>query len=177
MDFHWLSGNDWRGVMMVLDTDEKIKDGNFKDDTKVYGEIEFKNVSFKYPDADEYVLENLSFKAKKGDTLAIIGSTGSGKSTIVNLIMRFYDVTDGEILIDGINVKDYNLESLHEKLGYVPQRAVMFDGTVNYNIGYGKNEVPEKQIKKAAKVAQATEFIENMPQKYEANIAAGGTNI
>lgn len=161
----------------VLDTKTNIINGNFKDDTKTYGEIEFKNVSFKYPDADEYVLKNISFKAKKGDTLAIIGSTGSGKSTIVNLIMRFYDVTDGEILVDGVNVKDYDLEVLHEKLGYVPQRAVMFDGSVNYNIGYGKNEVSEKQIKKAAKVAQATEFIENMPKKYNANVAAGGTNI
>lgn len=161
----------------VLDTKTNIINGNFKDDTKTYGEIEFKNVSFKYPDADEYVLKNISFKAKKGDTLAIIGSTGSGKSTIVNLIMRFYDVTDGEILVDGVNVKDYDLEALHEKLGYVPQRAVMFDGSVNYNIGYGKNEVSEKQIKKAAKVAQATEFIENMPKKYNANVAAGGTNI
>ncbi len=164
-------------IREVLDTDEKVKDGDFEENTKTYGEIEFKNVSFKYPDADEYILKDISFKAKKGDTLAIIGSTGSGKSTIVNLIMRFYDVTDGEILVDGVNIKDYKLEVLHEKLGYVPQRAVMFDGSVNYNIGYGKNEVPEKQIKKAAKVAQADEFIKNMPEKYEANIAAGGTNI
>ena len=164
-------------IREVLDTDEKIKDGNFKENTKTYGEIEFKNVSFKYPDADEYILENISFKASKGDTLAIIGSTGSGKSTIVNLIMRFYDVTNGEILIDGVNVKDYKLEVLHEKLGYVPQRAVMFDGSVSYNIGYGKNEIPEKQIKKAAKIAQAEEFIKNMPDKYDANIASGGTNI
>lgn len=161
----------------VLDTKTKIKSGNFNDDTKEVGEIEFKNVSFKYPDADEYVLKNISFKASKGDTLAIIGSTGSGKSTIVNLIMRFYDVTEGEILIDGVNVKDYDLEVLHEKLGYVPQKAVMFDGSVNYNIGYGKNEIPKKEIKKAAKIAQANEFVENMPKKYEANIAAGGTNI
>lgn len=161
----------------VLDTKTKIKSGNFNGDTKEVGEIEFKNVSFKYPDADEYVLKNISFKASKGDTLAIIGSTGSGKSTIVNLIMRFYDVTEGEILIDGVNVKDYDLEVLHEKLGYVPQKAVMFDGSVNYNIGYGKNEIPKKEIKKAAKLAQANEFVENMPKKYEANIAAGGTNI
>lgn len=161
----------------VLDTKTKIKSGNFNGYTKEVGEIEFKNVSFKYPDADEYVLKNISFKASKGDTLAIIGSTGSGKSTIVNLIMRFYDVTEGEILIDGVNVKDYDLEVLHEKLGYVPQKAVMFDGSVNYNIGYGKNEIPKKEIKKAAKIAQANEFVENMPKKYEANIAAGGTNI
>ena len=117
-------------VIEVLDTKDSILDGTFNKPTKKTGEIEFKNVSFKYPDADEYVLENISFKAKKGDTIAIIGSTGSGKSTIVNLLMRFYDVTDGEILIDGVNIKDYKLDYLHNKLGYVPQKAVMFSGTV-----------------------------------------------
>ncbi len=161
----------------VLDTKTKIENGDFKDKTKVAGEIEFKNVSFKYPDADEYILENISFKANKGDTLAIIGSTGSGKSTIVNLIMRFYDVTDGEILVDGINIKDYDLEVLHEKLGYVPQKAVMFDGSVNYNIAYGKNKVSDKEIKNASNIAQASEFILNMPKKYKSNVASGGTNI
>lgn len=161
----------------VLDTKTKIENGDFKDKTKVAGEIEFKNVSFKYPDADEYILENISFKANKGDTLAIIGSTGSGKSTIVNLIMRFYDVTDGEILVDGINIKDYDLEVLHEKLGYVPQKAVMFDGSVNYNIAYGKNKVSDKEIKNASNIAQASEFILNMPKKYDSNVASGGTNI
>ncbi len=164
-------------ITEVLNVDETIKDGNFLGDTKTYGEIEFKNVSFKYPDANEYVLKNISFKAKKGDTLAIIGSTGSGKSTIVNLIMRFYDVTEGEILIDGVNVKDYKLEALHEKLGYIPQRAVMFDGSVNYNIGYGKNKVSKKEITDAAVIAQANDFILKMPNKYESNVAAGGTNI
>ncbi len=164
-------------ITEVLNVDEPIKDGNFLGDTKTYGEIEFKNVSFKYPDANEYVLKNISFKAKKGDTLAIIGSTGSGKSTIVNLIMRFYDVTEGEILIDGVNVKDYKLEALHEKLGYIPQRAIMFDGSVNYNIGYGKNKVSKKAISDAAVIAQANDFILKMPNKYESNVAAGGTNI
>ena len=166
-------------VIEVLDTKESIKDGAFEKPTKKTGEIEFKNVSFKYPDADEYVLENISFKAKKGDTIAIIGSTGSGKSTIVNLLMRFYDVTDGEILIDGVNIKDYELDYLHNKLGYVPQKAVMFSGTVNYNVSYGDNgkEKSDKLIKEATRVAQAKEFVEKMPDTYESNIAQGGTNI
>ena len=164
-------------VNEVLQTSEKIIDGDFNGDTKVTGEIEFKNVSFKYPDADEYVLEDISFKAKKGQTVAIIGSTGSGKSTIVNLIMRFYDVTGGEILVDGINIKDYKQETLHEKLGYVPQKAVMFSGSVKYNIGYGKNKIDDKKIKKAAKIAQASSFIEKMPKDYDSNVSQGGTNI
>ena len=161
----------------VLNTNTKIIDGNFDGDTKCVGEIEFKNVSFKYPDADEYVLKNISFKANKGDTIAIIGSTGSGKSTIVNLIMRFYDVTDGEILIDGVNIKEYKQEALHEKLGYVPQKAVMFNGSVEYNIGYGKNKINDKKIKEASKIAQASEFVEKMPNKYNSNVSQGGTNI
>lgn len=161
----------------VLNTDSKIIDGEFIGNTKIVGQIEFKNVSFKYPDADDYILKNISFKANKGDTLAIIGSTGSGKSTIVNLIMRFYDVTDGEILIDGINIKEYKQEVLYEKLGYVPQKAVMFNGSVKYNVGYGKNKIDDKKIKEASKIAQASEFIDKMPKKYETNVAQGGTNI
>ena len=166
-------------VIEVLETNDSILDGTFDKKTKKTGEIEFKNVSFKYPDADEYVLENISFKAKKGDTIAIIGSTGSGKSTIVNLLMRFYDVTDGEILIDGVNIKDYKLDYLHNKLGYVPQKAVMFSGTVNYNVSYGDNgkEKTDKLIKESVKVAQAKEFVEKMPNTYESDIAQGGTNI
>lgn len=166
-------------VIEVLETNESIKDGTFDKKTKKTGEIEFKNVSFRYPDADEYVLENISFKANKGDTIAIIGSTGSGKSTIVNLLMRFYDVTDGEILIDGVNIKDYKGEYLHNKLGYVPQRAVMFSGTVNYNVAYGDNgkKKSDKLIKEAVNVAQAEDFVLKMPNKYENDIAQGGTNI
>lgn len=166
-------------VIEVLETNESIKDGTFDKKTKKTGEIEFKNVSFRYPDADEYVLENISFKANKGDTIAIIGSTGSGKSTIVNLLMRFYDVTDGEILIDGVNIKDYKSEYLHNKLGYVPQRAVMFSGTVNYNVAYGDNgkKKSDKLIKEAVNVAQAEDFVLKMPNKYENDIAQGGTNI
>lgn len=166
-------------IREVIDTEATVKDGKFDKPTKTTGEIEFKNVSFKYPDADEYVLKDISFKAKKGDTIAIIGSTGSGKSTIVNLIMRFYDVTNGEILIDGVNIKEYKQEYLYNKLGYVPQKAVMFSGSVNYNVSYGDNgkEKSDKLIKEATRVAQAKEFVEKMPKKYETDIAQGGTNI
>ena len=164
-------------IKEVLDTETKVCDGTFSSDTKLKGEVEFKNVSFKYPDADEYVLKNISFKAKKGDTLALIGSTGSGKSTIVNLIMRFYDVTEGEILIDGKNIKEYKLETLYKKIGYVPQRAVMFNGSVKYNISYGDKKVSEKDMKNAARIAQASEFIDKMPKGYDANVSSGGTNI
>ena len=164
-------------IMEVIDTKTKITDGEFLGNTKLMGEVEFKNVSFKYPDADEYILKNISFKAKKGDTLALIGSTGSGKSTIVNLIMRFYDATEGEILIDGKNIKEYKLETLYKKIGYVPQRAVMFNGSVKYNISYGDKKVSEKDMKNAARIAQASEFIDKMPKGYDANVSSGGTNI
>ena len=160
----------------VLDTETKIVNGKVTK-AKVVGKIEFKNVSFKYPDADDYVLKNISFKADKGDTLAIIGSTGSGKSTIVNLLMRFYDATEGEILIDDINIKDYDLKKLHDKLGYVPQKAVMFDESINYNISYGDKNIKEDKIKEASKIAEADEFISKMDKKYKSNIAQGGTNI
>lgn len=166
-------------INKVLSTDAKIKDGKGVKNTKETGTVEFKNVSFKYPDSDEYILKNISFKANKGDTVAFIGSTGSGKSTLINLIPRFYDATDGEILIDGVNIKDYTLEELHNKLGYVPQKAVMFNGSVNYNVSYGKttNKILEKDIKEAVKVAQAKDFVEKMTEKYNYNIAQGGTNI
>ena len=129
----------------VLKTKITIKDGN-KDEGIEEGTVEFKNVSFKYPDADEYLLENISFKANKGDIVAFIGSTGSGKSTLINLIPRFYDATDGEVLVDGINVKDYKLEALYNKLGYIPQKAVMFNGTVTSNVSYGENGKNQKSI-------------------------------
>lgn len=162
----------------VLDTDISVKDGNVETKSEV-GTVEFKNVSFKYPDAEEYVLRNISFKANKGDTVAFIGSTGSGKSTLVNLIVRFYDVTDGEILIDGVNIKDYKLEYLYKLIGYVPQRAVLFNETVNSNIRYGESmeEISDKKIVEAARVAQADEFISKMDDGYESHIAQGGTNV
>ena len=165
----------------VLDTEISIKDGkiNIKTNNEV-GTVEFKNVSFKYPDADEYLLKDISFKANKGDTVAFIGSTGSGKSTLINLIPRFYDATEGEVLVDGINVKDYTQEFLHNKIGYVPQKAVMFNGTVRSNISYGDNgkEKPtDEQIKKAIEVAQGTEFVEKMDGQYDAHMAQGGPNV
>ncbi len=164
----------------VLDTIQKIIPGTFDGNTKEKGTVEFKNVSFKYPDADEYVLENISFKVNRGETIAFIGSTGSGKSTLINLVPRFYDATEGEVLIDGVNVKEYKIEALNNKLGYVPQKAVMFAGSVNYNISYGDNgkgKISENKIKKAAQVAQASEFIEKMDDKYETHIAQGGSNV
>ena len=165
----------------VLDTDITIKDGNINTNkTNEVGTVEFKNVSFKYPDADEYLLKNISFKANKGETVAFIGSTGSGKSTLINLVPRFYDATEGEVLVDGVNVKDYTQEFLHNKIGYVPQKAVMFNGTVNSNIAYGDNgkgEISEEKIKKAIEVAQGKEFVEKMNEKYDTHIAQGGTNV
>ena len=162
----------------VLDTDVNVKDGKLETKDEI-GTIEFRNVSFKYPDAEEYVLRNISFKANKGDTIAFIGSTGSGKSTLVNLVVRFYDVTEGEILVDGVNIKDYKLDYLYKLIGYVPQKAVMFNGTVNSNIAYGdaKEKITNKKILEAAKVAQADDFVSKMDDKYESHIAQGGTNV
>ena len=163
----------------VLTTKPKIIDGN-KIPEGNEGTIEFRNVSFKYPDAAGYVLRNINFKAKKGDTVAFIGSTGSGKTTLVNLIPRFYDATEGEVLVDGINVKEYKLEELNNKLGYVPQKAVMFSGTVSSNVAYGENGTDgytEQNIRQAVDIAQGTEFVEKMENQYEALIAQGGANI
>ena len=161
----------------VLNTKTKVEDGTISKENDVKGKVEFKNVSFKYPDSDEYILKDVSFTANKGETVAFIGSTGSGKSTLINLVPRFYDATDGEILIDDINIKDYTLETLHSKLGYVPQRAVMFNDSINYNVSYGSKKITDKKIKEAIKVAQAEEFVSKMPDKYEHNIAQGGTNV
>lgn len=165
----------------VLDTDITIKDGKIdKDTNNIKGEVEFKNVSFKYPDADDYVLENISFKANKGETVAFIGSTGSGKSTLINLVSRFYDATSGEVLVDGINIKEYKQEFLHTKLGYVSQKAVIFNDTVANNISYGDNgkgKISEEKIKKAIEVAQAKEFVEKMEDGYNTDMAEGGTNV
>ncbi len=165
----------------VLDSEISIKDGKMKEDiTKEKGTVEFKNVSFKYPDADEYLLKNISFKANKGETVAFIGSTGSGKSTLINLIPRFYDATEGEVLVDGINVKEYSQELLHNKIGYIPQKAVMFNGTVSSNVSYGENgkgEISEEKIEQAIDIAQGKDFVEKMEDKYNTHIAQGGTNI
>lgn len=166
-------------ILEVLETDVKIKSGSFKEDTNIKGEVEFKNVSFKYPDAEEYVLKNISFKASKGETIAFIGRTGCGKSTLINLIPRFYDATEGEILIDGVNVKDYDLEYLHNKLGYIPQKAVMFNGTVKENVAYGSNgkKFTKEKIERSIKIAQAKDFVSKMDKDIDSHIASGGTNI
>ena len=164
----------------VLDSSISLIDGNYSDAGLEKGTVEFKNVSFKYPDADEYLLKNISFKVNRGETIAFIGSTGSGKSTLINLVPRFYDVTDGEILVDGINVKEYKGEVLHNKIGYVPQKAVMFTGTVFYNVAYGdsgEKDISLDKVKKAIEVAQGTDFVEKMENTYEAHIARGGTNV
>lgn len=168
-----------RRVLEVLDTKNSIKYGDKTEGVEV-GTVEFKDVSFKYPDAEEYLLKDISFKANKGDTVAFIGSTGSGKSTLVNLIPRFYDATEGEVLVDGINVKEYEEEALYDKLGYIPQKAVMFRGTILENVGYGKKNNKKfsvDKMKKAIEVAQGKEFVEKMPHKYKEKIARGGTNI
>lgn len=165
----------------VIDAEISIKDGKLnKKKNSIKGTVEFKNVSFKYPDADEYLLKNITFEAKKGETVAFIGSTGSGKSTLINLIPRFYDATEGEILVDGVNVKEYKLETLHNIIGYVAQKAFMFTGTVKENIKFGNNEKKEStdnEIKKAIDVAQATDFVSKMDGELEAHIARGGTNV
>lgn len=163
----------------VLDKKVKLKEGNITL-SKETGTITFKNVSFKYPKAEEYVLKDISFDIKKGETVAFIGSTGSGKSTLINLIPRFYDVTEGEILVDNINVKDYKEEVLNDKIGYIPQKAVIFSGTINSNIGFGKvngKKVSLKKIKESANVAQASEFIEKLDNKYNSLVARSGTNL
>ena len=163
----------------ILDQDISVIEGSFDGKTKEKGTVEFKDVSFKYPDADEYILRDISFKVKKGETIAFIGSTGSGKSTLINLVPRFYDATSGKVLIDGVDVKEYKKEALNNKLGYVPQKAVMFTGTVSSNVSYGKsnNKITNDKIKEAIDVAQAKEFVEKMDEKYESHIARGGTNV
>lgn len=169
-----------RRINEILDEEVSVIDGTFNGETKEKGTIEFKNVSFKYPDADEYLLKDISFKAEKGETIAFIGSTGSGKSSLINLIPRFYDATKGEVLVDGVNVKKYRLDCLNNKIGYVPQKAVMFTGTVSENVSYGDNGKPEptiEKIKEAVKVAQGTDFVEKMDGAYDAHIARGGTNV
>ena len=165
----------------VIESKESIKDGNLdKKTTNEVGTIEFKNVSFKYPYADEYILNDISFKVNKGETVAFIGSTGSGKSTLINLIPRFYDVTEGEILIDGVNIKKYKLKTLHNIVGYIPQKAVLFTGSVKDNITFGESNrksITDDEIKSAIEVAQAKEFVEKMEDGINSHIARGGTNI
>ena len=146
-------------------------------DANVKGTVEFDHVSFAYPEAGENVLTDISFKAEKGETIAVIGSTGSGKSTLVNLIPRFYDVTEGRVLVDGVDVREMTQKEVRSRLGYVPQKGVLFSGTIDSNIRYGKTDISETEVKEAAEVAQATEFIDAKPEKYTSPIAQGGTNV
>ena len=163
----------------IIETEEAIKDSNEpkKLDSNKKGLVEFKNVSFRYPDSDEEVLSDITFTAEPGKTTAIIGSTGSGKSTIVNLIPRFYDVTSGNLLIDGVDIKDIANSDLRKIIGFVPQKGVLFSGTIESNIKYGNPEMSDEQMIEAAQIAQATEFIESKPEKYKEPIAQGGTNV
>lgn len=166
-------------ILEVLDTDLTIKNGALSTDTGI-NTIEFKNVNFTYPDASDYALEQLTFSINKGETVAIIGGTGSGKTTLINLIPRFYDVSGGEILINGTDIQKLDLHSLRQKIGYVSQKATLFSGTVSSNVAYGDNDTivqSEADIRQAIAIAQGTDFVERMPKQYQGSIAQGGTNV
>ena len=161
----------------VLEMQNSILSGEYIDEYDGKASVVFENVSFKYPGADEYVLKNISFEAKEGETIAFIGSTGSGKSTLINLIPRLYDATEGNVIIDGKNVKDYQTEVLNKKIGYVPQRGMLFSGTVESNVNFGDNNASEKEIHSAISTAQASNFVSKMPDGIKSAIAQGGTNV
>ena len=164
----------------VINTKSNIVDGDVKTPTKTKGEIEFKNVSFKYPDGEDYVLKDISFTVKKGETVAFIGSTGSGKSTLINLIPRFYDATDGEVIVDGVNVKDYTLKVLHDKLGYISQKAMMFQTSIKNNITYGDNgkgNITDEKVKEALKISESEEFVSKLEGKENFKLAESATNV
>ena len=161
----------------VLDTKSSIKNGTLVPDTKVCGKVEFNNVSFKYPGAEEYVLENISFTANKGETVAFIGSTGSGKSTLINLVSRFYDATDGNIKIDDVEIKDYKFSALNDRLGYISQKSYIFGGTVAENVSYGKPDATEEEIYRALEIAQAKDFVDALDGKLNFYISQGGKNL
>ena len=168
-----------RRIGEVLDKDSSIKqiEKPLKFNSELKGFVEFKDVYFRYPDAEEDVLKNISFKATPGTTTAFIGSTGSGKSTLINLIPRFFDVTGGKILIDGVDIRKVELEKLRDKIGYVPQKGILFSGTIESNIGFGLDKLDKDKIKKAAEVSQALEFIDNKNDKFKSEISQGGTNV
>lgn len=165
-------------VLEVIDTDPMVADGvKTAGKPGMEGEIEFRNVSFAYPDSRQAMLEGVNFTAKKGETVAFIGSTGSGKSSLINLVPRFYDATQGEVLVDGVNVRDYTLKALRDKIGYVPQQSFLFKGTIASNVAYGDTERNDADVKTACDVAQATEFIDKKDKKYDSGIAQGGSNV
>ena len=166
-------------IMKVLETEPDIKDKETtkKLDSSKKGLVQFKNVSFRYPDADTELLEDINFTAESGKTTAIIGSTGSGKSTIVNLIPRFYDVTGGELLVDGVNVKDLSQKELRDVIGFIPQKGILFSGTIESNIKYSNPNMSDQKMQEAAEIAQAIEFIDGKEDKYKSEIAQGGSNV
>ena len=166
-------------IVEILETENSLKEPEapVHPSEEIKGTVEFAHVSFAYPDAGENVLTDISFKAEKGQTLAVIGSTGSGKSSLINLIPRFYDVTQGCVKVDGVDVRSMSQKELRDRLGYVPQKGVLFSGTIDSNIRYGKTDISEEQVKKAAMVAQAQDFIEEKPHGYESPVAQGGTNV
>ena len=170
-----------RRINEVLDTEASVLDGPVTEtDPARAGEVEFRDVSFRYPDAEEAVLHHVSFTARPGETVAFIGSTGCGKSTVINLIPRFYDATEGQVLVDGVDVREYDQKALRNKIGYVSQKAVLFSGTVKSNVAYGDNGrpgFPEEDVKSAVRTAEAAEFVEQMEELYEARIAQGGSNL
>ena len=163
-------------VLEVLETHSSITDGKRREGLPGQeGEVEFRDVTCRYPDASDNILEHVSFRARKGQTVAFIGATGSGKTSLVNLIPRFYDVTGGQVLVDGVDVRDYALDALHEKLGYVPQKAVMFSGTVSSNVTYGAEHATQEQVQQAVAIAQATDFVDTIG--YDGAVAQGGANL
>ena len=166
-------------IVEILETENSLKEPEapVHPSEEIKGTVEFDHVSFAYPDAGENVLTDISFKAEKGQTLAVIGSTGSGKSSLINLIPRFYDVIQGCVKVDGVDVRSMSQKDLRDRLGYVPQKGVLFSGTIDSNIRYGKTDISEEQVKKAAMVAQAQDFIEEKPHGYESPVAQGGTNV
>ena len=170
-----------RRIQEVLDTHPTIVDGTRTEGQQgVTGEVEFKNVSFHYPDAEECVLKNITFTAHKGETVALIGSTGCGKSTVINLVPRFYDATEGQVLVDGVDVREYSQKALRNKIGYVSQKATLFTGSIRSNVAYGDNgrkPASLDQVKEAVATAQASEFVEQMDNSYDGYVAQGGSNL
>ena len=166
-------------IMEIIETDVKVKDPvkELTTDKAKKGVVEFKQVCFRYPDANEDVITDVNFVAKPGTTTAFIGSTGSGKSTLINLIPRFYDVTEGSILIDGVDIRKIKQKNLRSKIGYVPQKGMLFSGTVESNIKYGDSNITDKEMVKAASIAQASEFINSLENKYDYEVSQGGTNV
>lgn len=166
-----------RRIIEVLNTKSSIVDGNGVDETNEIGTVEFRNVSFRYPDAEDNVIENISFKAERGQTIAFIGSTGSGKSTLINLVPRLFDATSGQVLIDGKDIREYKLNQLNDKLGYVPQKAILFSGTLKENVAYGKIDASDEEIVDALKIAQADNLLERLDGGLDAHISQGGKNV